>query len=74
MNITFTPEPIPELIITDGQLAALGFTPARRSNRRFSINDCGSLSSPTRPPGKRCVRPARTAPTWRPIGCGRTAK
>jgi len=26
MNITFTPEPIPELTITGSQLAALGFT------------------------------------------------
>ncbi|HEI9816686.1 TPA: hypothetical protein SLN68_003085 [Serratia marcescens] len=26
MNITFTPEPIPELTLTDGALAALGFT------------------------------------------------
>jgi len=28
MNITFTPEPIPELVIECGQLAALNFTPA----------------------------------------------
>lgn len=27
MNITFTPEPIPELMLTGGALAALGFTP-----------------------------------------------
>jgi hypothetical protein len=27
MNITFTPEPIPELTLTDGTLARLGFTP-----------------------------------------------
>ncbi|NTY88838.1 hypothetical protein FCH33_18865 [Serratia fonticola] len=27
MNITFTPQPIPELTIGDGTLAGLGFTP-----------------------------------------------
>lgn len=27
MNITFTPQPIPELTIDDGMLPALGFTP-----------------------------------------------
>ena len=26
MNLTFTPEPIPELILAGGALAALGFT------------------------------------------------
>jgi hypothetical protein len=37
MNITFIQEPVPELTITSGQLAALGFSPIPRPGQPVRV-------------------------------------
>lgn len=56
MNVTFTPQPIPELAIGDGMLAGLVFSPAHRCSSRCGPMACGSPPSPMKLHGKPSVR------------------
>ena len=64
MNISFISGPIPELTITGGQLAALGFitdTPLRLMLRDNTLSV--TTVQPKRS-GKHCVKPASSGRVW----------
>ena len=61
MNITFTPQPIPELTIDGGMLAALGFTPGTPLQLTLRADGLWITPSPMWPPGEHTVRSQPTA-------------
>ncbi|WP_419964291.1 hypothetical protein [Pantoea vagans] len=74
MNITFIQEPVQELTIAGGKLAALGFTTDTPIRLMLRDNALSVTTVTDETEWEDSAKPASSVRIWGRTGCGRTAK